>query len=189
MSSSPVPGQVTRLLMGFQAGDADAASHLMDLIYPELRRLARAQLRRERDDPLVQPTVLVHEAYLRLVLHNQRSWENRAHFFAAAANVMRRILIEGARARNARKREGASASVPLHDAIHLADGGPQELLDLDAALSELEKLSPRQARVVEMRYFAGLSVAEIATVLGLTSRSVDRDWAAARAWLRIQLSR
>ena len=187
MSSSPPPGEVTQLLEGFQSGDREAASRLMDLLYPELKRIARAHLRREREDPLLQTTSLVHEAYLRLVAHGRQSWANRAHFLAAAANVMRRILVEAARARNARKREGAATAIPLSDTIRLTDSQADDLLDLDHALSELALLSPRQAQVVEMRYFAGLSVPEVATVLGLTPRSIDRDWAAARAWLRTRL--
>lgn len=183
----PEPGDVTRLLRGFQAGDADAASRLMDLIYPELKRVARAQMRHERDGHALQPTALVHEAYLRLVGHTVRTWENRAHFFAAAANTMRRILIEDARARSALKRKGGSLAIPLDDNLTISTQQPEMLLDLDQALGELEELSPRQARVVELRYFAGLNVPEIASALGVNPRSVDRDWAAARAWLRLRL--
>ncbi len=182
------PGEVTRLLRKFQAGDADAASRLVDLIYPELKRVARAQIRRERESHALQPTALVHEAYLRLVGHTKHTWENRAHFFAAAANTMRRILIEDARYRSAQKRKGASTSIPLDDNVTLTYQHPEELLDLDQALTELEQLSSRQARVVELRYFAGLSVPQVAVALGVNPRSVDRDWAAARAWLRIRLS-
>jgi RNA polymerase sigma factor (TIGR02999 family) len=187
MSSLALQGEVTRLLVAFQSGDPEASARLLDLLYPELKRIAHFQLRRERDDPLLQTTVLVHEAYLRLVAPSRQSWENRAHFLAAAANVMRRILVDAARARNARKREGARTAVSLSDAIRLSEPQVEELLDLDTALHELEVLSPRQARVVELRYFAGLSVPEVATALGLNPRSIDRDWAAARAWLRTRL--
>jgi len=159
----------------------------MDLLYPELKRMARAQLHREREGHALQPTALVHEAYLRLVGHTRQTWGNRAHFFAAAANTMRRILIEEARARNAQKRKGATTAIPLDDGVMLTYAQSEELLDLDQALTELEQLSSRQARVVELRYFAGLSVPEIATALGVNPRSVDRDWAAARAWLRNRL--
>jgi RNA polymerase sigma factor (TIGR02999 family) len=183
-----VPGEITHLLLGFQAGDAEATARLVDRIYPELKRIARAQLRRERSGHAPQPTVLVHEAYLRLVGHTAHTWQNRGHFFAAAANTMRRILIEEARARGAVKRRGAGTSIPLEDNVPMPSSQPEELLDLDQALGELEQLSPRQARVVELRYFAGLSVPEIAAALGLNPRSVDRDWAAARAWLRLRLS-
>ena len=182
------PGEVTRLLRLFRGGDVDAESRLMALIYPELRRIAQVQFRRERKDHDLQPTALVHEAFLRLVAHEHHTWENRGRFFAAAANVMRRILIEHARARSAQKRDGASTRIPLDDALTLTPEQSADLLDLDQALTELEQLSPRQARVVELRYFSGLSVPEIAGALGLNPRSVDRDWATARAWLRNRLS-
>jgi RNA polymerase sigma factor (TIGR02999 family) len=182
-----LPGEVTRLLRMFQAGDGDAASRLMALIYPELRKMARAQFRHERDGHDLQPTALVHEAYFRLVAHEHHSWESRGHFFAAAANVMRRILIEHARARNAQKRKGVRTLIPLDDVLTLTHEQSADLLDLDKALTELEQLSPRQARVVELRYFSGLSVPEIASALRVNPRSVDRDWATARAWLRTRL--
>jgi RNA polymerase sigma factor (TIGR02999 family) len=181
------PGEVTALLRNFCPGDDSTASRLMELIYPELKKLARARFRSERPDHLLQPTALVHEAYLRLVGHHQHAWESREHFYAAAANLMRRILIENARARNARKREGERTAIPLDRALALTEEQSEHLLDLDSALAELEKLSPRQARVVELRYFAGMSVPEVARALGLNPRSVDRDWATARAWLRRKL--
>jgi RNA polymerase sigma factor (TIGR02999 family) len=183
------PGEVTLLLRRFRAGDGEAASRLMELIYPELRRIARVQFRNERQDHELQPTALVHEAYLRLVAHEHHTWENRGHFFAAAANVMRRVLIDHARSRNAQKRTGARTPNPLIETLALTQEQSADLLDLDQALTELEELSPRQARVVELRYFSGLSVPEIATALGLNPRSVDRDWATARAWLRARLHR
>ena len=182
------PGEVTLLLRMFRGGDTDAASRLMALIYPEFRRIAQVQFRREREDHDLQPTALVHEAFLRLVAHEHHTWEDRRHFFAAASNVMRRILIEHARARRAQKRDGASTRVTLDDAVTMTREQSVDLLDLDQALTELEQLSPRQARVVELRYFSGLSVPEIAGALGLNPRSVDRDWATARAWLRNRLS-
>lgn len=181
------PGEITLLLRMFRGGDVDAASRLMALIYPELRRIAQVQFRRERADHDLQPTALVHEAFLRLVAHEHHTWENRGRFFAAAANVMRRILIEHARARRAQKRDGARTGIPFGDALTLTCEQSADLLDLDQALTELEQLSPRQARVVELRYFSGLSVPEIASALGLNPRSVDRDWATARAWLRNRL--
>ena len=161
----------------------------MELIYPELKKVARSQLRNERPGHPLQPTALVHEAYLRLVDHEDHNWENRAHFYAAAANLMRRILIDSARARNAGKREGERSIVPLSQALAFNENESTDLLDLDQALSELEEFSPRQARVVELRYFAGLSVPEVAHALGVTPRSIDRDWATARAWLRGRLKR
>ena len=180
-------GEVTLLLRSFQPGDGPATSRLMELIYPQLKRLARSQFRGERRDHDLQPTALVHEAYLRLVAHENHTWESRAHFYAAAANVMRRVLIDHARARAAHKRDGHQLAMTLDPAIALTVQPSVELIDLDEALSELETLSPRQARVVELRYFTGLSVPEVAHTLGLNPRSVDRDWAAARAWLRVRL--
>ncbi len=179
--------QVTLLLREFRPGDGAAASRLMDLIYPELKNLARARLRHERPGRDLQPTALVHEAYMRLVAHEHHTWENRAHFYAAAANIMRRILIDHARHRQAQKREGEQTALSLDHALSLSQEQSVELLDLDEALSDLEKLSPRQARVVELRYFAGLSVPEVASALGVNPRTVDRDWAIARSWLHARL--
>jgi RNA polymerase sigma factor (TIGR02999 family) len=159
----------------------------MELIYPELKKLARARLRNERAGQDLQPTALVHEAYMRLVAHEHHTWENRAHFYAAAANIMRRILIDHARFWQAQKREGERNALSLDHALTLTQEQSRELLDLNEALSALEKLSPRQARVVELRYFGGLSVPEVARVLGVNPRTVDRDWAIARSWLRTRL--
>ena len=175
---------VTLLLRNFQQGDDARAFRLIELIYPELKKLALTRFRAERGGHLLQPTALVHEAYLRLVEHDDHNWESRAHFYAAAANVMRRILIDCARARNADKREGDRTAISLDEAVTLTGEQSTDLMDLDRALSELEQFSPRQARVVELRYFAGLSVPEVARALGVNARSVDRDWATARAWLR-----
>jgi RNA polymerase sigma-70 factor, ECF subfamily len=180
---------VTLLLRNFQPGDDAKASRLMELIYPELRKLARTRFRSEQCGHILEPTALVHEAYLRLVEHEDHNWESRAHFYAAAANVMRRILIDCARARNADKREPGRTAMSLDQAVGLTEEQSMELLDLDRALSELEQFSPRQARVVELRYFTGLSVPEVARALGLNPRSVDRDWATALAWLRGKMKR
>jgi RNA polymerase sigma-70 factor, ECF subfamily len=154
----------------------------MNLIYPDLRRIARAHLRREPRERILQPTALVNEAYLRLVAHREHTWQNRAHFFGAAAQVMRRILIERARARLAEKRNGSA--VPLEAALELSNERSVELVAIDHALVELAAISPRQAQVVEMRYFGGLTIEETAEAMGLTPRTVNRDWAIARAWLR-----
>lgn len=182
------PGYVTLLLQRFQAGDSDAASELMNRIYPELKRVARIQLAHEHQPHDLQPTALVHEAYMRLVGQTERAWENRGQFFAAAANTMRRILVDNARARLAQKRNGLHVSLPTSHVMDEAPASTLDLLELDAALVELAQLSPRQARVVELRYFAGLSIPQIAASLGVNPRSVDRDWATARAWLRARLS-
>ena len=180
---------VTLLLRNFQSGDDAKTSRLMELIYPELKKLARTRFRSERSGHVLEPTALVHEAYLRLVEHECHDWQSRAQFYAAAANVMRRVLIDCARARNSEKREGERTTISLDETVALTGEQSMDLLDLDRALSELEQLSPRQARVVELRYFAGLSVPEVARALGVNARSVDRDWATARAWLRGKIKR
>jgi RNA polymerase sigma factor (TIGR02999 family) len=175
--------EITVLLRRAQSGDDATLEALLEFVYPELRALARACFRRERPDHVLQPTALVNEAYLRLVAHRHHDWRNRAHFFGAAAQIMRRILVDYARAGRAQKRGGDR--VALSDiADPIAAGRSVEMVTLDEALDELEKLSARQARIVELRYFAGLSVAETADALGINARTVDRDWAAARTWLR-----
>ena len=176
-------GNVTVLLRQMQSGDSGALDDLMNLVYPELQRIARTHFRNERRERMLEPTALVNEAYLRLVAHREHNWRDQAHFFAAAAKLMRRILIERARARVAEKRAGGEAA-PLDEALGLSYGRPLELLAVDGALTELARISPRQAQVVEMRYFGGLTVEEAAEALGVTPRTVDRDWAVARAWLR-----
>jgi RNA polymerase sigma-70 factor, ECF subfamily len=182
------PGDVTSLLRRLQAGDRSAGESLLELVYHELRRLASACMRPERIDHTLQPTALVHEAWLRLI--DQREWnlENRTHFFRIAAQVMRRILIDYARAANAEKRGGAYHVVSLDNAIVVAVEHPAELLDVHRALERLEKLDPRRAELAEMRFFAGLSIDEIAELTGVTARTVDRQWRAARAWLGRELT-
>jgi RNA polymerase sigma factor (TIGR02999 family) len=159
----------------------------MELIYAELRRIAARQFREERPGHTLQPTALVNEAYLRLVAHNGQTWESRAHFFGAAAVIMRRVLIDHARASRADKRGGGQAAVMLDEASQAVNGPSIDLLALDVALTDLARISPRQGRIVELRYFGGLSVPETAEALGLNPRTVDRDWAAAKAWLRRRL--
>ncbi len=184
----PAPGEVTELLHRLSAGDKDAADPLLVLVYHELRRLATACMRRERIDHTLQPTALVHEAWLRLI--DQREWrvESRAHFFGIAAQVMRRILIDYARASNAEKRGGAYQVVSLENALAIAAEHPAQLLDIHCALERLEKLDPRRAKLAEMRFFAGLSIDEIAELTGVTPRTVGRQWRAARAWLGRELT-
>jgi RNA polymerase sigma factor (TIGR02999 family) len=179
-------GEVTLVLNRLRAGDEGTLARLIELIHPELRKLAQRHFRHERPGHVLQPTALVNEAYLRLVGHRQHRWQNRAHFFAAASNLMRRILVEHARARKTLKRTDVPSM--QDDAVHGAsERDVEDLLALDAALEALEELSSRQAQIVQLRYFGGLSVPEAAEVLGVTPRTVDRDWAAARAWLRIRL--
>jgi len=182
------PGEVTELLHRLNAGDQAAASQVLALVYDELRRLASACMRRERIDHTLQPTALVHEAWLRLAGQREWSIENRAHFFGMAAQVMRRILIDHARAAQAEKRGGAATVVSLDNALTLAAESPLQFLDVHRAMERLEKLDPRRAHIAEMRFFAGLSVEEIAELNGVTPRTVNRQWRAARAWLGRELS-
>jgi RNA polymerase sigma-70 factor, ECF subfamily len=180
--ASSQTGDVTVLLRRIEAGDRGALGPLMDLIYPELRRIAQTLFRNEGRERILEPTALVNEAYLRLVGHQQLTWRNRAHFLGAAARTMRRILVERARARLADKR-GAEL-LALDEVLGPTNQHSVELGALEDALVELAQVSPRQASVVEMRYFGGLTVGEAAEALGITPRTVDRDWAVARAWLR-----
>lgn len=172
--------QITQLLQEISAGDAAAAEQLLPLVYDELRALARQRMAHEPVQTL-QATALVHEAYLRLIKNPDLRWDHRGHFFAAAAEAMRRILIERARRQRRMKHGGELKRVDLTDPGAFDD--PDNLLDLDAALNRLEALDARMARVVKLRFFAGLSLAEVAQALALNRRTVSRDWQAARAWL------
>lgn len=177
------PSQANALLETAERGDASSMDQLVPLVYQELRAIAHSQLARERDHQTLRTTALVHEAYVRLVDDTQVTHHGRAYFFAAAAQAMRRILIEGARKRNAAKR-GAGAEMVTFDEDHAAvDAYATELLDLDDALQRLAERSPRQVRVVEHRFFAGMSVEETAEALGVSPRTVESDWSMARAWL------
>lgn len=175
------------MLAGIQAGDERCHSEFINAVYSELKRIAAHQVRGERAGNSMQATALVNEAYLRLMGGNVGSWENRAHFFACAASAMRHILIDRARGRKAKKRDGNLKRIDLEDIPYLAAAGPdldtERLLALDAALDELAALDPRQARLVEMRFFTGLTFEEAALVLGISSRTAKRDWNMARAWL------
>jgi RNA polymerase sigma factor (TIGR02999 family) len=182
---------VTRLLQAWSDGDKAAAEPLMDAVYGELRRLARAYLRRERGDHSLPATGLVHEAYLRLVDQNRARWQNRAHFFAVASQIMRRLLVDHARARSASKR-GSGLTVSLDDADVDVGGAVPELqpdvIALDRALEKLAGIDARHARLVELRFFGGLTVDEAATVLDVAAITVKRDWALARTWLYRELN-
>ena len=180
---APAAGEITQLLADAQNGRPDAASHLIPLVYEELRRLARRQMRRERSDHTLQATALVHEAYFRLVNQPERTWQNRTHFICIAAQVMRRMLIDHARARLAMKREGGLQRVPLEEPLLLTEEHSDELLALNEALERLAELDARQSRVVELRFFGGLTVEETAEALGISPKTVKRDWCVARAWL------
>jgi RNA polymerase sigma-70 factor, ECF subfamily len=182
------PAKITLLLQQMRSGNRGAADRVAEVLYPELRRLAYGQFRKERAArDLLQPTALVHEAYLRLVAQEHQNWQNRSHFFGAAARTMRRVLVDYARARNAQKRESELNAVPFDETLAISAEKPVQLLALDEALTRLEAMSPRQARVVELRYFAGLNLKDTAAALGVTPRTVDRDWNVARAWLRREL--
>jgi len=176
-------GEVTELLASLREGNEHAASKLVPLVYDELRRLARHYMRREQAEHTLQTTALVHEAYLRLVDQRQTKWQSRAHFFAIAAQSMRRILVDHARACRSDKRGGDHERLPLDEALVFSPVKSAELIALDDALNLLAELSPRQSRIIELRFFAGLTVEETADVLGVAPKTVKRDWRVARAWL------
>jgi RNA polymerase sigma-70 factor, ECF subfamily len=179
-------GEVTVLLQQMRSGDSGAADKLIPLVVDELRRLARLQLRNERPGHTLQPTALVNEAYLRLVGDQARDWQNRAHFIGVSVSVMRRILIDHARRKRALKR-GFEDQVDVEDYAGLSYEQADELMALNIALDQLEKMSSRQRQVVELRYFGGLSTEETAEVLKVSPITVKRDWVVARAWLKGQL--
>jgi RNA polymerase sigma factor (TIGR02999 family) len=181
-------GHVTRLLAAASDGDPRAFDRLVPFVYDELRRIAQRQLVGERPDHTLETGALVHEAYLKLVGLERMEWRGRAHFFAAAAGAMRRILIDHALGRRALKRGGGARPLPLDEIEVAADGSLEELIELDRALRRLEALSERQARVVEYRFFAGMSIEEVAEALDVSPMTVKRDWTAARAWLNRELS-
>lgn len=186
MSTDTGP-QLTEALVAWSAGDASALDTLIPIVESELRRMARRHMARERPGHTLQTTALVNEAYLRLIDQKRVRWQNRAHFFAIAAQAMRRILISMARARCAEKRGGPQAPVSLEEAAEVSVDRAAELVALDDALQTLATLDPRRARVVELRYFGGLSVEEAARVLECSDRTVKRDWSFARAWLLREL--
>jgi RNA polymerase sigma factor (TIGR02999 family) len=183
------PGEVSRLLAEHRRGDRAALDRLLPLVYDELRRLAASYLRRERGNHTLQPTALVHEAYLRLADQRDVEWQNRSHFFGVAAHLMRLILVDHARARSADKRGGDAVRIPLDDVVQAAEEHDTDILALDEALSTLALRDAQQVRVVELRYFGGLNVEETAEILGVSSATVKRDWAVARMWLRRELTR
>ena len=174
---------VSVLLQAWARGDVQARDALVPLVYRDLRRRAAAYLRRERSDHTLQPTALVHEAYMRLVGQERVAWRNRAHFFGIAAQVMRRILVDYARERGAAKRPRAALRVDLDDGVGAVRPLDCEVLLLDRALEELKERDPQQAQIVELRYFGGLSEQEVGAVLSLSRATVTREWQTARAWL------
>lgn len=181
---------ITELLTTWQDGSAEALEKLLPLVYDELHRQAARFLRRERSDHTLQATALIHEAYLKLLNQPDVAWESRTHFFAIAANIMRRILIDHARSKNADKRGGDLFKIPLDEAPEIAGRERSiDLIALDEALTKLEKLDQRQARIVELKYFGDLTLAEIAAALKISRTTVADDWAMARAWLHRELTR
>lgn len=179
------PGELTVLLRAWRHGDEGARVQLLDRVYLELKRIAGAQMRHERRNQTLEVTGLVHEAFIRLAGQDRIEWRDRIHFFGLASTCMRRVLVDRARARAAAKRDPEQVVLPAAPARATT---PEELLDLDRALDRLEKEHPRLARVVELRYFGGLDLAEIASALELSERTIKRDWSFARAWLLDELS-
>jgi RNA polymerase sigma factor (TIGR02999 family) len=181
--NSRTPGQVTLLLKQWQAGNENALEALMPLVYSELRRLAASYLRRERPDHTLQSAALVNEAYLRLIDQTKIDWQNKAHFFGIAAQMMRRILVDHVRSHTASKRGAGMPALALDEAIVKAQSQSIDLMALDEALEKLEEADPQQSKIVELRFFGGLSIEDTANVLGISPATVKRGWAAARAWL------
>ncbi|WP_321471973.1 sigma-70 family RNA polymerase sigma factor [uncultured Paludibaculum sp.] len=185
---TPDTTAVTRLLRQWQGGEASALEELTPLVYHELRRIASGFLRRERAEHTLQPTALLHEAYLRLVDQRDRDWKSRAHFYGVAAHLMRLILVDYARSKSRLKRGGDVQRVDWSEALLASTTRPALLTTLDDALCELEKLDPRKGRVVELRYFGGLSLDEAAEVLGISTATVGREQRMAEAWLQRQMT-
>lgn len=184
----PGTGEVTQLLGRLQAGETDVRGRLMELVYDELRRMAAARMRAERDSHTLTPTALVHEAYLRLGDGPENGYRGRGHFLAIASQAMRRVLVDHARARRAMKRNAGNETDMPDDLSIPASNSDETIIALDEALGALKALSPRQSQVVELRYFGGLPEHEVAEVLGVTRRTVNRDWQMARAWLHARIS-
>jgi RNA polymerase sigma-70 factor (ECF subfamily) len=179
----PAPADVTSLLNKLAAGDQEAAAQLVPLVYEELRRLAARRLQQERPDHTLQATALVHEAYVKLAAQKSAKWQNRAQFFGVASQVMRRILVDYARGQQRIRRGGKQQKVSLDDVLLVSPERTEEVLSVHESLSRLEKLDARQARIVELHYFGGLTVEEIAEVVGLSSKTVMRELNVAKAWL------
>jgi RNA polymerase sigma factor (TIGR02999 family) len=182
------PGVVTSLLIELKQGNRQAEGRLIPMVYKELRRIAANYLRREQADHSLQPTALVHEAYLRLTRMHDIDWQSRSHFFAVSATLMRRILVDHARAQQARKRGDGLEPMSFNEAIFFSPERPADVIALDEALEELAAIAPRPAHIVEMRFFAGMTEEEIATVHAINTRTVKRDWRFAKNWLYNRLS-
>ena len=185
--STPPTHEITQWLVGWSDGDPSALEKLTPLVYRELHRLAQAYMRGERPGHTLQTTALVNEAYVRLIDADRMGWQNRAHFYGVAAKLMRHILVDFARSRDQVKRGGGVEPLPLDEACTITTDRTAELVNLDDALTALEKLDARQSRIVELRFFGGLTEPEIAEVLKVSSRTVNSDWNLARAWLLREL--
>jgi RNA polymerase sigma factor (TIGR02999 family) len=183
------PAEVTELLRRWSRGDVAARESLVPLVYDELRRLARYYLASQRSDHTLQSTAIVHEAYLRLAGRDHVQWENRGHFFAVAAQLMRRILVDHARKRNAAKRGGAQLTLLVDEAVEPSSQRELDLVALDDALKALAELDARQSRIVELRFFGGLSIEDTSRLLEISPATVKREWSTARAWLYEEISR
>jgi RNA polymerase sigma factor (TIGR02999 family) len=186
---SSSPDQLTQLLVRWRGGDREALDALMPLVYDELRRLAHYYLQRERSDHTLQSTALVHEAYMRMLGQKLPDWQNRAHFFGVAARLMRQILVEYARGHQAAKRGGDACKVTLDEGALVSQKADVDVILLDDALHDLAKLDEQQSRIVELRFFAGLSIDDTSEVLGISPATVAREWTTARIWLHREISR
>lgn len=185
----PADDRITHLLVASSAGNKEAMDQLMPLVYDELRRLAQSHLRGERPGHTLQGTALVHEAYLRLVDQDQVQWQNRAHFFAMASQMIRRILVDHARAHKAAKRGDGAPHLSLDEALEVPGERPLDLIALDEALTLLARIDSQQATIVELRFFGGLSIEETAASVGVSTATVNREWSTARAWLFREMQR
>jgi RNA polymerase sigma factor (TIGR02999 family) len=175
--------EISLILKDWSGGKQESADVLLSLVYDELRRIARQYLRRERSDHTLQPTALVHEAYLKLIDISDVSWQDRAHFFAVASNVMRHILVDHARARATDKRGGEAPRIALEDAVSLSNERDIDLLALDEAMKQLAAFDEQQSKIVELRFFGGLTIEEAAHILGISPATIKREWTMAKAWL------
>ena len=183
------PGEITALLGKLGSGQSEVSARLIALVYQELRAIAGRCMRRERADHTLQPTVLVHEAYLRLAAESGIQWQSRAHFFGFAAHIMRRVLLDYAREHRALKRGGAAARVSLDDALLVSEDQLDRVLVLDESLQRLAAVDPQQSRIVELRFFAGLTIEETSQVLGISTATIKREWSHAKAWLQRDMSK
>ena len=188
LMTEPASNEITQLLLAWGEGDENALEKLMPFVYSELKRLAGYHMKNQKVGHTLQATALVNEAYVRLIDSSRVRWQNRAHFFAMSSQLMRRVLIDFARAKNSKKRGGDEIQVTYDEMLPVAVKKENDLLALDDALNRLEKFSPRQAKIVEMKYFGGLTEDEIGTAMDISARTVRREWSAARAWLYHDLS-